>query len=83
MGVEIIYGGDFNSTAHQSVDAMASIYHRAARNSLHLILRSFGRIDCYRALEPNMKGFTFPASMPAPGLDYLYTSTNSMPCFKN
>lgn len=52
-------------------DRAASLY--APRGSIAL-LRAAGYVDCFRAENPGVKGFTCPAAAPAGRIDYIFAS---------
>lgn len=52
-------------------DRAASLY--APRGSIAL-LRAAGYVDCFRARNPDAKGFTCPAAIPAGRIDYIFAS---------
>jgi exonuclease III len=81
--------GDFNAVAEgdavgrppDGVDLRGDAAPGAPRDALRL-LRERGYVDCFRALHPHERGFTYSAAHPWLRLDYVFASAELAPALK-
>lgn len=85
--------GDFNAVAPSDLVDLEQMPNklkvmiflqggRILRRTIARILQ-FGLIDCYRTLQPNQSGYTFPAIAPHIRLDYVFVNQTLKNCIKS
>ncbi|XP_073779982.1 LINE-1 reverse transcriptase homolog isoform X2 [Danio rerio] len=79
----LVVGGDFNTVMDAGLDKTSNLRNRSHRKSLSALqrfLETFGLVDVWRCLYPEVKSFTYFGGKSQSRLDYFFLKSHNISC---